>query len=142
MPLTEAIGAGDPGRALAALRELEQSGQYPPLVILEVARYLRQLILLRESRMREPRQAAKLLWSARLPATQGSLPKLIEQARGSSGWMLLKGLSFAYEAEIALRSSPPDDRIILERFVLKIIGLSRTAPGGLVQSRERPKRPS
>ena len=121
LPLTEAIGSGNPKKALEALVGVEQSGKYAPLVILEITRYLRQLILLRENRVRDPRQASNILWGAKLPAPQSSLPHLMQQARNFSGGILLRGLRLAYEAEVALRSSPPDDRIILERFVLELM---------------------
>ena len=121
LPLIEAIGSGDTRKALEALGEVERTGRYPPLVLLEVTRYLRQLILLKEKKIREPRQAANVLWGARLPAPQGYLPSLLEQSRRFSGRSLLKALPLAYETEIALRSSPPEDRIIMERFVLQLM---------------------
>ena len=121
LALTEAIGARDPQKALEALAEVERSGRYAPLVVLEITRYFRQLILLKEKKVREPRQAANSLWAARLPAPQGSLPRMLEQARSTSGRVLLRALRLAYEAEVALRSGPPEDRIILERFVLQIM---------------------
>ena len=125
LPLVEAIGSGDPQKALEALAEVERSGRYAPLVLLEVTRYLRQLILLREKKVRDPRQASSILWSARLPASQSLLPSLIDQSRRIKGRNLLSALQASYEADIALRSSPPSDRIILERFVLQIANLSR-----------------
>ena len=121
LPLIEAIGSGDVRKALEALGEVERTGRYPPLVLLEVTRYLRQLILLKEKKIREPRQAANVLWGARLPAPQGYLPSLLDQSRRFSGRSLLKALQFAYEAEVSLRSSPPEDRIIMERFVLQLM---------------------
>ena len=121
LPLIEAIGSGDARKALEALGEVERTGRYPPLVLLEVTRYLRQLILLKESKVRDPRQAANVLWGARLPAPQGYLPSLLEQARRFRGRSLLQALPLAYEAEVALRSSPPEDRIIMERFVLQLM---------------------
>ena len=125
LPLVDALGSGDPEKALEALADVERSGRYAPLVLLEVTRYLRQLILLREKKVRDPRQASSALWSAGLPAPQHMLPSLIEQARRIKGRNLLSALAAAYDAEIALRSSPPSDRIILERFVLQLLNLSR-----------------
>ena len=126
LPLVDALGSGDPQKALEALAEIERSGRYAPLVLLEVTRYLRQLILLRENKARDPRQASNALWSAHLPAPQHILPSLIEQSRRIKGRNLLSALEAAYEADIALRSSPPSDRIILERFILQFLNLSRS----------------
>lgn len=127
--LVEAIGAGDKKKALEILGELDCGGKYPPLVISEVARYLRQLILLKENRVRDSRQAGKVLWSAKLPAPPHVLTALLGQRRKMSGTQLLRGLQLAYEADLALRSSPPRDRIILERFVLQLLcSQQSTAP--------------
>ncbi len=118
--LAEAIGAGDKKKALEILEELERSGKYLPLVISEVARYLRQLIVLKENRARDTRQAGKVLWSAKLPAPPNVLPALLGQGRKMSGAQLLRGLQLAFEADLALRSSPPRARIVLEQFILQL----------------------
>ncbi|OFW00008.1 MAG: DNA polymerase III subunit delta [Acidobacteria bacterium RIFCSPLOWO2_02_FULL_61_28] len=137
LALTEALGSHDPKKALEALAEVERSGRYAPLVVLEITRYFRQLILLKEKKVREPRQAANSLWAARLPAPQGSLPKMLEQARSTSGRVLLRALRLAYEAEVALRSGPPEERIILERFVLQLMRPSQNpaVPAGAVSNK-------
>ena len=119
--LTEAIGSGDAGNALEVLDSLKRSGKYPPLIIAEVARFLRQLILLKENKARDARQAAKILWEAKLGVPQSALPTLVEQARKFTGPQLLQGLKLAYDADLALRYSPPDDRLVLERFILQLM---------------------
>ena len=125
--LAEAIGAGDKKKALEILYELERNGKYPPLVIAEVARYLRQLILLKENRVRDSRQAGKVLWSAKLPAPPHVLTALLGQGRKMSGTQLLRGLQLAFEADLALRSSPPRERIVLERFLLQLLHSRQSA---------------
>ncbi len=127
IPLVDAIGSSAPAKALEALFEVERSGRYAPLVLLELTRYLRQLILLRENKVRDPRHASSVLWSAKLAAPQSLMPALIEQSRRIKGRHLLRAIEAAYEAEIALRSSPPSDRIILEQFVLRMLKLSGSA---------------
>ena len=121
LPLTEAIGSGNTRQALEALAAAADRGIYVPVILAELTRYLRQLILLRENRVREPQLAAKLLWTAKLPAPQIAFPKLLEQAQHSDGKAMLQGLQLAYHTELALRSSPPDSGIILEQLVIKLI---------------------
>lgn len=121
--LPEAIGSGNLKEALEELAEVEQSGRYAPLVILEVVRYLRQLALLREQKVLDPRRAAQVLWAARLPAPQSSLPKLIQQTHQLDLYNLLRSFKLAHETEIALRSGPPAERVVLERFVVKLLGM-------------------
>jgi DNA polymerase-3 subunit delta len=119
--LTEAIGSGDASNALQVLDGLKRSGKYPPLIVSEVARFIRQLILLKENKARDARQAGKILWEAKLGVPQSALPGLVEQARKFTAPQLLQGLQLAFEADLALRSSPPDDRLVLERFVLELM---------------------
>ncbi|MBI4442646.1 MAG: DNA polymerase III subunit delta [Acidobacteria bacterium] len=116
----EAIGSGDARMALEALSGALAGGRYAPLVVSEIARYLRQLILLKENEVSDIRQAGQVLWAARLPAPQDTLSKLVRQARSLSGGFLLRGLQSAYEADVALRSSPPGERIVLERLTLRL----------------------
>ena len=121
MSLADAIGSRRGDKVLEALAGLFRTGKYPPLIVSEVARYLRQLILLKEKRVQDARQAGRLLWAARLPAPQSAFPSLVRQARAFSLGQLLAGLRLAFEADLALRSSPPSEQIILERFLLKLI---------------------
>jgi len=121
LELTEAIGARDARLALQVLDGLRRRGKYPPLVVSELARYLRQLIILKESKVHDARPAGKLLWEAKLFTPQAALPGLLKQARQFTGSQLLRGLKLAFEADLALRSSLPDEGLVLERFVLELM---------------------
>ena len=125
--LSDAIGARDATAALKILDGLRRGGKYAPLVIAEVARYLRQLILLKESKVRDERQAARVLWDSKLGAPQGVIPELLRQARNFTGAELLRGLDLAFKADLALRSSPPDEALILERMILELLRPGRPA---------------
>ncbi len=119
--LTDAIGARNATASLDILDALRRSGRYAPLVVAEVVRYLRQLIVLKESQARDPRQAARVLWDAKLGAPQSMMPALVQQARKFTGAELLRGISLAFEADMSFRSSPPDEALVLERFVLALV---------------------
>jgi DNA polymerase III subunit delta len=121
MGLTEAIGARNLSAALQALDDAVGRGKYPPLLISELARYLRQLIILREKKVRDSRQAGKMLWEAKLWAPQGALPGLVKHAQNYRGPELLRALKLAFDADLALRSGPPDERLVLEKFVVEMI---------------------
>jgi DNA polymerase-3 subunit delta len=118
--LVEAVGSGDSARILAAFDELVPRGAYLPLVLADLARTLRQLLLLQETRQRDPRSASRALWNARLPAPQGLLPELLRLARAFSKQHLVRSLQRAFDADLALRSAAPDDRLILEQFLLDL----------------------
>ncbi|MBI2820491.1 MAG: DNA polymerase III subunit delta [Acidobacteria bacterium] len=120
LSLPEAIGTGDVSKVLEAFDDLIPKGAYLPLVISDLARYLRQLLLLQERRVRDSREASKILWSASLPAPQSLLPELVRQSRALPPQHVVRRLQGALRAEVALRSSPADDRLIVERFLLDI----------------------
>ncbi|MBI2818028.1 MAG: DNA polymerase III subunit delta [Acidobacteria bacterium] len=128
--LAEAIGARDATAALRILDALRRTGRYAPLIVSELARYLRQLILLKEAKARDPWQAARMLWDAKLGVPQGAVPALLRQARNFSGAELLHGLELAYEADLALRCSPPDEALVLESFILRLIKPSARLSAG------------
>ncbi|MBI4459175.1 MAG: DNA polymerase III subunit delta [Acidobacteria bacterium] len=119
--LTEAIGGGDAKLALKALARAKQNDIYPPLILSETVRYLRQLLVVKEAQVRDPRQAGKLLWEHNLGASPDLLPRIIRQARYCSRDELLGTVELAYRTEVALRYSPPDSRILVEQFVIHLL---------------------
>ncbi len=126
--LTEAIGSGRPRRVLEALAHALRQDAYLPLLVSELARYLRQLLLLREGNARDGRQAARILWAARQPAPQDALPELVRQSRSFSGDHLAECLKLALQTDLALRSSPVDARLVMERYILRIMEPLRARP--------------
>lgn len=122
LTLQQAVGRGDPGAIFVAFENLIPKGAYLPLVLSELTRYLRQLLLLQERRGGDARAASRILWGAHLPAPQSLLPELARQARLLPRGHLARCLQGALRAERALRSSPADDRLIIERFLLDIAG--------------------
>ena len=120
LSLIAAIGTGEAAKVLEAFDEQVPRGAYLPLVVAEITRYLRQLLLLHESKPRDLGAASKLLWSARLPAPQPVLPELLHQARAFPSQHLARSFQRAFEADLALRSSPADERLIVERYLLEL----------------------
>jgi DNA polymerase-3 subunit delta len=119
--LTEAIGSGRPAHVFEALAHALRQDVYLPLLVVELARYLRQLLLLREENARDTRQAARILWEARQAAPQAALPELVRQSRAFSRDHLIECLTLAQLTDLALRSSPVDARLVMERYLLRIM---------------------
>ena len=120
LTLPEAIGTGEPSKILESFEAVVPKGAYLPLLVSEITRYLRQLLLLQQARVGDPRGASTILWSARLPAPQPLLPELVQQARAFPPQHLVRSFQGALQTELALRSSPADDRLIVERFLLQL----------------------
>jgi DNA polymerase-3 subunit delta len=118
--LQQAIGTGDPSIVIQVVEDRIPRGSYLPLVLADLARHIRQLLLLQSRRVRDGREASKVLWSARLPAPQPLIPELLRQSRQLSPRHLVQCLQDILQAEVDLRSSPADERLVLERLSLGI----------------------
>jgi DNA polymerase-3 subunit delta len=130
LSLPEAVGTGKPAAIIEAFDDRVPKGAYLPLVLAELTRYLRQLLLLQGVRAGDARQASSILWNARLPAPQPLLPELVRQSRAMPPRHLRHCLQAALQAEVTLRSSPANDRLIVERFLLELARPFNPAPDG------------
>ena len=129
LSLPEAIGTGDLAKVLEAFDESVPRGAYLPLVLADIARHLRQVLLLQQAKVRDPREASRMLWSARLPAPQTVLPELLRQARAVPQERLVRCFQRAFDTDLSLRSSPTDERMVVERYLVDLaISFRATSP--------------
>ena len=122
--LTEAISARDRARALALLQGLLNSsdaGEDAAIGHLYMlARTFRQMLVILEKNVRDSRAIWQALWPGfRLPPF--AVDGLIRQARRyKSRRDLTRALRLIARADLELRSSPPDKRLVLERLVYEL----------------------
>jgi len=119
--LTDAISAHEPARALALLHGLLNSsdaGEDAAIGHLYMlARTFRQMLVILEKNVRDSRAIWQALWQGfRMPPFAAD--DLIRQARRyKSRKELTRALRLVARADLELRSSPPDKRLVLERLV-------------------------
>jgi DNA polymerase III subunit delta len=122
--LTDAISARDKPRALALLHGLlnaSDGGEDSAIGHLYMlARTFRQMIVILEKNVRDSRAIWQALWQGfRMPPFAAE--DLIRQARRySSRRELTQKLRLIANADLELRSSPPDKRLVLERLVMQL----------------------
>ena len=122
--LTDAISAHDPARALALLQGLLNSsdaGEDAAIGHLYMlARTFRQMLVILEKNVRDSRAIWQALWQGfRMPPFAAD--DLIRQARRyKSRRELTRALRLVARADLELRSSPPDKRLVLERLVYEL----------------------
>ena len=122
--LTDAISAKDKPRALALLHGLlnaSDGGEDSAIGHLYMlARTFRQMIVILEKNVRDSRAIWQALWQGfRMPPFAAE--DLIRQARRyKSRRELTQMLRLIAHADLELRSSPPDKRLVLERLVLEL----------------------
>jgi DNA polymerase-3 subunit delta len=122
--LTDAISARDRVRALALLQGLLNSsdaGEDSAIGHLYMlARTFRQMLVILEKNVRDSRAIWQALWQGfRMPPFAAD--DLIRQARRyKSRRDLTRALRLVARADLELRSSPPDKRLVLERLVYEL----------------------
>jgi DNA polymerase III subunit delta len=122
--LTDAISARDRVRALALLHGLLNSsdaGEDSAIGHLYMlARTFRQMLVILEKNVRDSRAIWQALWQGfRMPPFAAD--DLIRQARRyKSRRELTRAIRLVARADLELRSSPPDKRLILERLVYEL----------------------
>ena len=124
--LTDAISSKDRARALALLHGLlnaSDGGEDSAIGHLYMlARTFRQMLIILEKNVRDSRAIWQALWQGfRMPPFAAD--DLIRQARRyKSRHELSRALRLIARADLELRSSPPDKRLVLERLVLDLAG--------------------
>ena len=121
--LTDAISAKDRPRALSVLDALLASEEGEEAAIGHIymlARTFRQMLVILEKNVRDSRAIWQALWQGfRLPPFAAD--DVIRQARRyKSRRELTRALRLLARADLALRSSPPSKRLILEKLILDL----------------------
>ncbi len=133
--LTDAISQRDKARALLLLDGLlnaSDGGEDAAIGHLYMlARTYRQMLVILEKNVRDSRAIWQALWQGfRMPPFAAD--DLIRQARRyKSRRDLTRALRLIARADLELRSSPPDKRLVLERLVMALAGESGLAASPL-----------
>ncbi len=131
--LTDAISAHDRVRALALLHGLLNSsdaGEDSAIGHLYMlARTFRQMLVVLEKNVRDSRAIWQALWQGfRIPPFAAD--DLIRQARRyKSRRELTRALRLVARADVELRSSPPDKRLVLEKLIYDLASEPKTGAG-------------
>jgi DNA polymerase III subunit delta len=130
--LTDAISARNRARALALLHGLLNSsdGAEDSAIghLYMLARTFRQMLVILEKKVRDQRAIWQALWQGfRIPPFAAD--DLIQQARRyKSRRELTRALRLIARADLELRSSPPDKRLVLERLIYDLASEPQPEP--------------
>ena len=126
--LTDAISQKDAPRALALLHGLlnaSEGGEEAAIGhVFTLAKTFRQMLVLNENRVTDQRAIWGVLWPGFRPAPFAADALIAQARRYRDRSELRRGLRWIAKADIELRSSPPDKRLVLERLVLRLAGRS------------------
>jgi DNA polymerase-3 subunit delta len=118
--LVGALGRRDRTRALAVLDTLTKEGEYLPLALAFLAGQFRLALAAKEAGLRSPQQIQTHFTRAGIPVWSSRAEQVYQTVSKFSGEQLRRGVQLVYEADKGLRDARPDDRIVMERFVLEL----------------------
>ena len=118
--LVNALGRRDRARSLDALDALVREGEYLPLALTFLAGQFRMALVAKEANLRGASQVQSHFQRAGVPMWGSRAEQVWSTASKFTPTQLERGLKLIFEADRDLRSARPDDRTIVENFVVRL----------------------
>ncbi len=118
--LVGALGRGDRQRALEALDTLVQQGEYLPLALSLLETQFRQALVAIDLGLRSPQHIESYLRSKGTRVWFKKAQEIHRTANSFTAAELKQAIEKIYRADKALRDARPDDRTVMEEFVLAV----------------------
>ena len=120
--LVGALGRRDRTKSLEILDTLFRDGEYLPLALAFLATQFRAALVAKEAGLRSPQQVQGHF--ARMGVQMwGSRSEQVFQTVGKfSKPQLQRAMGLIFDADKNLRSARPDDRVVMEQFILRLTG--------------------
>ena len=115
--LVDALGSGKRETAASLLARLFAQREAPPMILAMLARHVRQLLVAHDA-IRARLRSSEI--ASRLGLPPFIADRIAEQARRLDAEALGAMLDELFHADLAIKSSPGDPEIILERSVLSL----------------------
>ncbi len=118
--LVNALGRGDRARALASLDALCRDNEYLPLSLAFLSSQYRQALAARRAGLQSAGQIQSYFSKAGVAMWGSRAEQVAQTVQKRSVEQLEAGLKLIFEADRDLRSTRPDDRIVMEQFIVRI----------------------
>lgn len=119
--LVNAMGRRDRARSLEILDTLTREGEYLPLALAFLSTQFRMALVARESGLKSASQIQGHFTKLGVPMW-GSRAEQVYQTVAKFGKpQLERAMKLIYEADKSLRDARPDDRIVMEHFILDLV---------------------
>jgi DNA polymerase-3 subunit delta len=118
--LVSALGRSDRKSALDILDTLLRDGEYIPLALNFLATQFRLALVAREAGLRNSAQIQAHFTKAGVPMWRSRAEQVAQTVAAFSKEKLEKAIARVYQADKALRDARPDDRVVIEEFVLEV----------------------
>lgn len=118
--LVNALGRRDRARALEILDTLVREGEYLPLALAFLSTQFRLALAAREAGLKSSQQIVGHFTRIGIPMWSSRADQIYQTVAKFNQTQLQRAIQLIYEADRGLRDARPDDRIVMERFVLSL----------------------
>jgi len=120
--LVNALGRNDRSASLQSLDVLVREGEYLPLALSFLATQFRLAFVAKEARLSSASQIQAYFSKQGTPMWKSRAEQVAQTAAAFSTEKLRTAAIKIFETDRALRDARPDDRTVMERFVLELTG--------------------
>ena len=118
--LVNALGRRDRTKSLEVLDTLTKEGEYLPLALAFLSTQFRMALVAREAGLKNSQQIQGHFSRMGVPMWGSRADQVYQTVAKFSKAQLENALKLIFQADRGLRDARPDDRIIMERFVLEL----------------------
>ncbi len=118
--LVAALGRRDRATSLAVLDTLCRDGEYLPLSLSFLSTQLRLALMAQQAGMKSAQQVQAHFSRSGVPMWPSRAEQVAQTIGRFSAAQLRRGLQLIFRADRDLRSTRPDDRIVMEEFVMQL----------------------
>lgn len=119
--LVNALGRRDRGRALEVLDTLSRDGEYLPLALAFLSTQFRMALVAREAGLKSAQQIQSHFTRAGVPMWSSRAEQVYQTATKFSKPQLERAMGLIYAADKGMRDTHPDDRIVMEQFIVQLV---------------------
>lgn len=120
--LVNALGRRDRARALEILDTLTREGEYLPLALAFLSTQFRMALVAREAGLKSSQQIQGHFSRLGVPMWGSRAEQVYQTLTKFSKVQLERAMRLIYDADKGLRDTRPDDRIVMEQFILRLVG--------------------
>jgi DNA polymerase-3 subunit delta len=118
--LVNALGRRDRTRSLEILDTLTREGEYLPLALAFLSTQFRMALVAREAGLKSAPQIQGYFQRLGVPMWGSRADQVYQTVARFGAAQLERAIKLIFEADRGLRDARPDDRIVMEQFVLKL----------------------
>ncbi len=119
--LVNALGRRDRARSLEILDTLTREGEYLPLALAFLSTQFRMALVAREAGLKSSQQVQGHFSRLGVPMWGSRAEQVYQTVSKFSKPQLEHAMKLIFEADRGLRDARPDDRIVMEQFILQLV---------------------